>query len=278
MGKKKWALVALILAGLVLYHSQFYPKENVYVLLTVDVEQDVVPYLDTYLGVEKGLPQILAIFEEYGVRATFFVTARVAAKYPTLIRSIMRAGHEVASHGLAHENFTQLTRSEKVDVVRRASLILEEVVGVRPTSFRAPYGYASADLAHILSEEGYQVEATLDGSPYPHLIANTTLIHIVSAPIFYPSAVWPTPWTDIYEMTIARQEGRRPKVVVVNLHSWEVIDLPEVPHAHEWVRASGEYTRSNLVQLLSHLKRMGVSFVTMAEMSALLKSLYRVQP
>jgi peptidoglycan/xylan/chitin deacetylase (PgdA/CDA1 family) len=36
-------------------------------------------------------------------RATFFVLGRVAERHPDLVREIAAAGHELASHGYAHQ-------------------------------------------------------------------------------------------------------------------------------------------------------------------------------
>ena len=46
--------------------------------------------------------RLLALFDEFGVRATFFVLGWVAERHPDLVRRIAAAGHEVASHGYAH--------------------------------------------------------------------------------------------------------------------------------------------------------------------------------
>ncbi|PYQ80668.1 MAG: polysaccharide deacetylase family protein, partial [Acidobacteria bacterium] len=42
---------------------------------------------------------LLDLFDACGTRATFFVLGWVAARHPTLVRDIARAGHEIASHG-----------------------------------------------------------------------------------------------------------------------------------------------------------------------------------
>src|SRR4026207_2049980 len=46
--------------------------------------------------------RLLAIFNESGVQATFFVLGWVAERFPHLVRAIAAEGHEIASHGYAH--------------------------------------------------------------------------------------------------------------------------------------------------------------------------------
>ncbi len=47
-------------------------------------------------------PRLLALLEQAGVRATFFVLGERADRYPELMEAIRRGGHEIASHGGAH--------------------------------------------------------------------------------------------------------------------------------------------------------------------------------
>jgi peptidoglycan/xylan/chitin deacetylase (PgdA/CDA1 family) len=53
-----------------------------------------------------NVARILAMLDEYGVRATFFTLGWVAERYPKLLRDIVANGHELASHGFAHQRAT----------------------------------------------------------------------------------------------------------------------------------------------------------------------------
>lgn len=81
---------------------------------------------------------LLDLLDRCGVRATFFVLGWVAARYPSLVADIVRAGHEVGSHGHLHERAYELTPDGfSADVA--ASLQALRDAGV-PTvrGFRAP--------------------------------------------------------------------------------------------------------------------------------------------
>src|SRR5512134_638086 len=52
--------------------------------------------------VERNVERLLAMFDGKGARATFFTLGWMAHRYPSMVRAIVRAGHEVASHGSAH--------------------------------------------------------------------------------------------------------------------------------------------------------------------------------
>src|SRR5947209_19802391 len=45
---------------------------------------------------------LLALFDELGVRATFFVLGMAARAHPRLVEMIVEAGHEIGCHGDAH--------------------------------------------------------------------------------------------------------------------------------------------------------------------------------
>jgi len=67
----------------------------------------------------RGLDKVLRVLEEYGVKATFFVPGWVAERYPQLVRSIIRSGHEVAGHGYLHEKLDELGGEEEAKVAER---------------------------------------------------------------------------------------------------------------------------------------------------------------
>src|SRR3954468_6681649 len=52
--------------------------------------------------VNANTERLLEIFDESGVRATFFMLGWVADRFPKLVRRIAAGGHELASHGYAH--------------------------------------------------------------------------------------------------------------------------------------------------------------------------------
>jgi polysaccharide deacetylase family protein (PEP-CTERM system associated) len=108
--------------------------------------------------------RLLEIFEDAGVRATFFVLGWVAERYPNLVRTIAAGGHEIASHGYAHRLIYDQTPRAFRDDVRRAKDILESAAGVAVLGFRAPsYSVTPQSLwaIDILIEEGYAYDTSV---------------------------------------------------------------------------------------------------------------------
>ena len=72
-------------------------------ILTFDIEDWQQSTLDFNLPVTKRVvdntTRILDLCAQANVHGTFFVLGLVAASYPSLVRRIHDAGHEVACHG-----------------------------------------------------------------------------------------------------------------------------------------------------------------------------------
>jgi polysaccharide deacetylase family protein (PEP-CTERM system associated) len=108
--------------------------------------------------VEHNTGRLLEILAESGVEATFFVLGWVAERHPGLVRRIVSARHELASHGFGHQRADRQSPAEFRDDARRSKRILEDVGGVQVRGYRAPtfsIGSGSKWAHAILAEEGY---------------------------------------------------------------------------------------------------------------------------
>ncbi|MFA6122921.1 XrtA system polysaccharide deacetylase [Sphingomonas sp.] len=121
--------------------------------------------------VERNTDAVLALFAESGVKATFFTLGWVAARYPKLIRRIVEAGHELASHGWEHDRvFTMDAATFRADLARTRQA-LEDAGGVAVTGYRAPSFSIDARTpwAHrVLAEEGYAYSSSVAPLRHDH--------------------------------------------------------------------------------------------------------------
>jgi len=88
--------------------------------------------------VERNMDVILALLDEANSRATFFTLGWIAERYPQVVRRIVDAGHELASHGYGHQRASDLTPEQFRDDISRAKRILEDLGGVAIRGYRAP--------------------------------------------------------------------------------------------------------------------------------------------
>jgi peptidoglycan/xylan/chitin deacetylase (PgdA/CDA1 family) len=85
-------------------------------------------------------PRILDALLEREVKATFFILSERAEAHPELVHRIVAEGHEVALHGVNHDNLTLLGLRQVVDRVRGGKQRLQRISGLPVRIFRPPYG------------------------------------------------------------------------------------------------------------------------------------------
>jgi peptidoglycan/xylan/chitin deacetylase (PgdA/CDA1 family) len=111
--------------------------------------------LGRHFSVTWALPRILALLEETGLHATFFVEGLNTELYPEALAAIAAAGHEVAHHGWSHEEWTGLGSEEEAELLARGARALE-ALGLRPRGFRPPGGALNPASLRLLRELGFE--------------------------------------------------------------------------------------------------------------------------
>lgn len=114
--------------------------------------------------VEANTDRVLALFAEADLRATFFTLGWVAERHPALIRRILAAGHELASHGHGHELVDRLGEAGFRADIRRAKSVLEDAGGSPVLGYRAPtfsIGPRTPWAHAVLAEEGYRYSSSI---------------------------------------------------------------------------------------------------------------------
>lgn len=140
--------------------------------------------------------KILDLLERNRMTGTFFILGWVAEKYPALVRRVVDAGHEPASHGYSHRKVNDLTPEEFRHDVRIAKQIIEDAAGRAVLGYRAPSFSISPGFEwafDILTEEGHLYDSSLfpirrpgygnpESPPIPHVIQTRTG-HICEFPL-----------------------------------------------------------------------------------------------
>lgn len=116
------------------------------------------------LRVANNVNRLLELLAGADTHATFFVLGWVAERFPDLVRSIARAGHEVASHGWTHTPIWRLSRADFFDEVTRSRALLEELGGRTVIGYRAPTFSVTAETLWALGElrrAGYRYDSSV---------------------------------------------------------------------------------------------------------------------
>jgi len=121
--------------------------------------------------VERNTDAVLALFAESGVKATFFTLGWVAERCPAMMRRIVDAGHEIASHGWDHQRVFTMTEGQFRADLAKARAVLEDAGGARVTGYRAPSFSIDARTpwAHVaLAEAGYTYSSSVAPVRHDH--------------------------------------------------------------------------------------------------------------
>ena len=118
-----------------------------------------------------NVERILGMLDSAGVKATFFTLGWIAERHPQLVRDIVAAGHELASHGYGHERASDMSPTAFSDDVRRAKALLEDLGGVAVTGYRAPSFSIGVDnlwAFDVLAEAGYRYSSSVYPIQHDH--------------------------------------------------------------------------------------------------------------
>lgn len=116
--------------------------------------------------VVRNTERVLQVLADHGTHATFFVLGWVAERHPELVRAIAGAGHEVGSHGYAHQLLYRQSPSDFADDLERSLATIRQALGGgdRPLGYRAP-GFSLTDdtlwALDILRAHGIAYDSSL---------------------------------------------------------------------------------------------------------------------
>lgn len=116
------------------------------------------------LRVVENTLKVLDLFDEFSVKATFFILGWVAERAPQLVAEIARRGHEVACHGYGHQLVYEIGPDRFREDIRRARGIIEGITGEAVHGYRAPsYSITGRSLwaLDILVEEGFAYDSSI---------------------------------------------------------------------------------------------------------------------
>ncbi len=252
-------------------------------ILTVDVEPW---YCDLQMNEWKGRPEyvapvtrdILDMLDDSGNRATFFVLAGVAERYPDLIEEIVDRGQEVASHGHSHTPVRELTPESFEEELVRSVAALEAAGADEVVGFRAPQfsiDEKSMWALNILRDHGFVYDASvfpvktpLYGIPYaprtPYRIDSETLLPGESDLWELPSAATRLPvvgnvpvaggfYLRALPYSLYRAGLRAaPEPRVCFIHPWDLDpDVPRIPEFGFTHYLNTDSARNKFVKLLA---------------------------
>ena len=157
-----WALLCLMLAHALWLWATLVPSCKWWgpILLRLPTKEKKV-----WITIDDGpnphdTPELLALLDAHGARATFFLIGERAERHPQLVRDIVERGHEVGDHTYHHPAgwFWFLGRGGTQREIAKGAGILRRIVPeAKLRWFRAPAGMRNRHTHPILKEEGLRL-------------------------------------------------------------------------------------------------------------------------
>lgn len=130
-----------------------YTEEKAEAITAVHTTDRETAFIFRGLGDEEELTNLLAVLQEIGAGATFFVTGEEIDRYPEQIRQIQDAGCEIGNGGYLGKSMKDMSFGEICEDIYKGDLVLESI-GVKTDLFMPPYG--------VVTEEVQMAAAALD--------------------------------------------------------------------------------------------------------------------
>lgn len=200
--------------------------------------------------VEGNVDRILGMLDEHATKATFFTLGWIAERHPQLVRKIVAAGHELASHGYGHERASEQTEDAFFADIQLAKLLLEDLSGCEVKGYRAPsfsIGTANLWAFDCLERAGYLYSSSIypirhdhygmpDAPRFAHRVRS--LLEVPATTVQFMNRNWPASgggyfrlmpyWLSRRLLQRVNRSDRQPAVFY--FHPWEIdVDQPRVP-------------------------------------------------
>ena len=138
-------------------------------ILTFDIEEWYIELCrqnrtEKYVEFDHYLDDILAKLDGRNTKATFFCVGEMGRLFPEVIRKIQTHGHEIGCHSNIHTWLNKMSEAECREDTHRAVDVLEQCVGRKVKSYRAPafsIGESNKWAFEILAENGIERDASV---------------------------------------------------------------------------------------------------------------------
>jgi len=109
-------------------------------------------------GPVENTLRILEILDKYHVKASFFCIGKNIEKHPEVFKLILEKGHFVGNHTYTHtRTMGFLSTAKLIEEIKKCDEICLETGGVKPLTFRPPFGIINPQTKKALEITGHRV-------------------------------------------------------------------------------------------------------------------------
>ena len=123
-------------------------------------DRDLTPYKDKKLIAitfddgpgYKTTNRLLDGLKERDARVTFFTLGTRVKQYGDIVKRAYSEGHQIGSHTYNHLNLKLLSDREIINEVMNTDLLIEDLIGEKPTLLRPPYGNVNDNIKSLANK------------------------------------------------------------------------------------------------------------------------------
>ena len=139
-------------------------------ILSFDIEEWFIEQVynggrkERYEVFDRYLGEILDLLDERQMQATFFIVGKMAKDFPEVVRRIHQRGQDIGCHSNIHTWLNKMTPEEALDDTRQAVDALQDCIGSKVKSYRAPafsIGHNNKWAFDILAQCGIENDASV---------------------------------------------------------------------------------------------------------------------
>lgn len=161
-------------------------------------------------GHRRGIFRILDVLARQKIKATVNVSGIMAERYPSTVRSITDAGHEVVAHSYTMDMIpAYLSEDEEKANIRRTTELIEKATGKRPKGWISPRSTPSLRSPRLLAEAGYEWHGDTLNDDLPYLIQYPD-----RSIVAFPNN------TEVNDLPLYMRYGNSPRVYVEIFEDW----------------------------------------------------------
>lgn len=202
-------------------------------------------------GPRQGLARVVRLFDDYGIKGSFYVPGVVAETYPGLLPFLVEGGHEIAYHGYFHERIEAITPAEAEDYLVRSKELFRAQTGLTGLGHRAPSWEMTPDFLRILQKHGVAYDSSLMGFDHPYEVEGLTELPVQ----------WIVDDALYFRYTNSLRDKTHPASPIAVLESWieEFEGMREcgglfMVTIHDWISGRAQRIRM-LRKLIEYIRR-----------------------
>ncbi len=125
--------------------------------------------------------RILDILKRHKIKAIFFLLGHNVKLHPKTALRIKKQGHIIGNHTFSHRDLRRLTKIKIKEQIIKTEEVFLDVLGIKPTLFRAPYGFYNKKASDIIKNRGYKIVGwDIDPEDWKNPPAKTIVDKVIS--------------------------------------------------------------------------------------------------